>query len=83
MSIQTKELHTDNAVEHTKDEAGKDTTCPCCKTHEVTKVAMIRASGYELRNILPNWFKGLGAKTIISHEQSESEGNVTLTVFYR
>jgi len=82
MAMETKKLETDNALPPIPvAKAGEH--CGCCKTHETIKLAMIRGSGYELRNILPAWFKGLGAKTIMSSAQSESEGNVTITVYYR
>lgn len=81
--IETKAIEADNKVVHPKDDLGKDSICKCCEDHKITKMAMIRGSGYELRNILPKWFSGLGAKDIISHDQSESEGNVTIIIFYR
>jgi len=63
---------------------GNELLCSCCKeNHKVYKFAMVRASGYELRNLLPAWFANLGALEIVSHFQSESEGNVTFTVCYR
>lgn len=88
MSIPVRELKTDSKAEMPTpvgemDKDGEVAVCECCETHEVVKLAMIRASGYELRNILPMWFKGLAAKKIISHTQSESEGNVTIIVTYQ
>lgn len=83
--ITKKELLTDNSNPGNvlSPENAEPVVCKCCENHEVTKLAMIAASRWELRNIIPAWFKGLGAREIISHNQSESEGNVTLTVFYR
>lgn len=89
MSIETREMHTTNKIEPAKvnmeHKDGKVTEhlCDCCKSHNEIKMSMIRGSGYELRNVLPKWFQGLNARELISHEQSESEGNVTITIFYR
>lgn len=84
MSIPVKEMVTDNKPDPVVEVEGEEQeVCECCLEHEVEKFAMIRASGHELRNIFPKWFKGLGAKEVISHQQSESEGNVTLTILYR
>ena len=45
--------------------------------------AMIRKSPYSLYLNVEEWFNKLEAKDILSHAQSESDGNVTISVFYR
>jgi len=46
-------------------------------------MAVIRRSPHSLYLDVNRWFMGLGAKTILSHAQSESDGNITITIFYR
>lgn len=65
----------------TKDE--KPVLCKCCMTHDLIKMAMIRGSAFELKSVLPGWFASLGASEILSHAQSESDGNLSVSVYYR
>lgn len=86
--METKTLDTDTkangptvlAVD--KDGIGAD-LCKCCEDHETIKMSMLFGSKYEIRNNVPKWFAGLGLKELISHTQSESDGNVTITIIYR
>ncbi len=47
------------------------------------KFAYIRRTPQSLYADVEKWINSLGAKEIISHQQSESDGYLTLTVFYR
>lgn len=46
-------------------------------------MAVIRRSGHGIGVDGPKWFASLGIKTVLSHSQSESDGNITLVVIYR
>lgn len=46
-------------------------------------MAMIRRSPHSMYFDLPKWFMSLGITKVLSHAQSESDGNLTITVFYR
>lgn len=62
---------------------GKPVHCKCCLNHNTIKLAMLRGSAFELRARLPEWFESLGAKEILSHAQSESDGNLSVSITYR
>lgn len=46
-------------------------------------MAVIRRSPHSLFNDIAKWFTSLGIKQVLSHCQSESDGNITITVFFR
>ena len=45
--------------------------------------AIIRRSPHSLYLDVQKWFDSLGVKTVLSSAQSESDGNITLSVWYR
>ena len=46
-------------------------------------MALIRRSGHAMSQDVAKWFMSLGITKVLSHAQSESDGNLTVTVFYR
>lgn len=46
-------------------------------------LGILRRSGHAMAVDGPNWFLGLGAKTILAQSQSESDGNITLIITFR
>lgn len=62
---------------------GRELTCKCCKDHSEAKMVVIRRSASSLFMGLPTLFETLGAKEILSHAQSESDGNITISVIYK
>ena len=45
--------------------------------------AMIRRSPHSMYLDINKWFLSLGISKVLSHAQSESDGNLTISVFYR
>lgn len=83
MAIEVKKVVAEGKPVAVLDEDKKPVYCQCCIDHKVNKMAMIRGSAFELRTLLQPWFSSLGAKEIISHAQSESDGNLSVSVTYR
>jgi hypothetical protein len=47
------------------------------------KMAVKRCSPFEMEKVINDWFKKLAAREIVQLGQSQSEGNVTICLFYR
>lgn len=47
------------------------------------KFAMIRRDPSTLFSELPAWLNTLNISEVLSHQQSESNGNLTVSLFYR
>jgi hypothetical protein len=45
--------------------------------------AMIRRSPHSMYLDINKWFLNLGISKVLSHAQSESDGNITISVFFR
>lgn len=84
MPIETKTVIAENEpVKIDETHEHKPVYCKCCVDHKVVKMALIRGSAFELRTLLPQWFASLGLKEILSHAQSESDGNLSVSITYR
>jgi hypothetical protein len=46
-------------------------------------MAMIRRSPHSMYIDINKWFMSLGISKVLSHAQSESDGNLTITIFFR
>ena len=78
--IEQKPVVVEQGINTPKD----DVLCDCCKRdHRQIRMAVIRKSPHMMFQDVAKWFNGLGAKEVLSHNQTESNGNITLTVFYR